>query len=156
MLLTIYFLLLRTLRLSRKTYFPYLIVYMRYKYYIFVSCCFLIGNYLTHRVVLKIEEIVNAAELGKAWSESQLFCQCCYEDLEHFLEVWKSRSLLQRLWFLVSKIRREKAFFVIGEPHVLQSMGSQRVRHNLATEQQQQKIINHFIKPSTSSGKTAP
>lgn len=54
-LLTIYFLLLRTLRLSRKTYFPYLIVYMRYKYYIFVSCCFLIGNYLTHRVVLKIK-----------------------------------------------------------------------------------------------------
>ena len=34
-----------------------------------------------------------------------------------------------------------------GKPGLLRSMGSQRVRHQLATEQQQQKILNYICEP---------
>ena len=64
--------------------------------------------------------------------------------------MWKQRmrwwdGLINSMDMSLSKLRE------IGKPGVLQSLESQRVRHNWATEQQQQGIVSVQVSPEKES-----
>ena len=61
--------------------------------------------------------------------------------------IWLDGILTQWTWVWASFGR----WWWIGKPGVLQSMGSQRVRHVWATEQQQHYTIHHYILVQLSS-----
>ena len=59
------------------------------------------------------------------------------EEGERAWNGWMA-SLTQRTWVWANSV----GYWRTGKPHVLQSMGSQRVGHNLVTENQQDKMIS--------------
>ena len=98
-----------------------------------------------------------------SWNSNPLAIWC--EELTHLRRLWYwerlkvggegydrgwdgwMASLTKWTWVWVNS----RSWWWTGRPGVLQSIGSQRVRHNLATEQQQQGTQWYFTEMSTSN-----